>query len=121
MPETTAARRSALARSRIDDIAISRPSDETATAPTTPAVADVMASSSQLNVRASGESSATRPSPCPLARTSLDGTSSYPYGLVIRFLPWTLRPSGWQETKPMGGQDRVADRLPKRIGVFAFA
>ena len=52
-PETTAARRSAFGRSLIADIAISRPSEETAMASTTPAVPDVNESSSQLKVFAS--------------------------------------------------------------------
>ena len=50
MPDTTAARRSALDRSLIADIAISRPSEETAIASSTPAVLEVNESSSQLNV-----------------------------------------------------------------------
>ena len=54
MPETTAASRSALDRSLIDDMAISRPSEETAMASRTPAVPAVNESSSQLKVRASG-------------------------------------------------------------------
>src|SRR2546430_4218004 len=54
MPDTTAASRSALARSRVADIAINNPSEDTATASCTPAVPDVNESSSQLKVCASG-------------------------------------------------------------------
>ena len=53
MPETTAASRSALARSLMADIAMSSPSEETAIASRTPAVPEVNESSSQLNVCAS--------------------------------------------------------------------
>src|SRR5258708_28690675 len=56
-PDTTAARRSALARSLMADIAISRPSDDTAIASSTPAVDEVNESRSQLKVFASELSS----------------------------------------------------------------
>src|SRR5919112_118477 len=49
-PDTTAASRSALGRSLIADIAMSRPSEETAMASTTPAVLEVKESRSQLKV-----------------------------------------------------------------------
>jgi hypothetical protein len=52
-PDTTAARRSAFGRSLIADMAISRPSEETAMASITPAVPEVKESSSQLKVFAS--------------------------------------------------------------------
>jgi hypothetical protein len=52
-PDTTAASRSAFGRSLIADMAISRPSEETAMASTTPAVPDVKESSNQLKVFAS--------------------------------------------------------------------
>src|SRR5437763_5592531 len=54
IPDTTAANRSALARSRVADIAMSKPSEDTATASSTPAVPDVNESNSQLKVCASG-------------------------------------------------------------------
>src|SRR5690349_17160604 len=54
IPDTTAASRSAFARSRVADIAINSPSEDTATASSTPAVPDVNESSSQLKVCASG-------------------------------------------------------------------
>src|SRR5690349_18505090 len=68
IPDTTAASRSALARSRVADIAISSPSEDTATASNTPAVPDVNESSSQLNVCASGLSGAARPERSALSR-----------------------------------------------------
>src|ERR1700754_5147246 len=52
-PDTTAASRSAFGRSLIADIAMSRPSDDTAMASITPAVPEVNESSSQLKVFAS--------------------------------------------------------------------
>src|SRR3546814_1892299 len=53
MPEMIAASCSAAGRSRLDDIAMSRPSDDTATASDTPAVDSTKPLSSQLKLRAS--------------------------------------------------------------------
>ena len=85
MPETTAASRSALDRSLIADMAISRPSEETAIASRTPAVLEVKESSSQLNVRASGLRS-------PMAPVWLWSTLSCRKGLVTVMIP--LRSGG---------------------------
>src|SRR5215470_7875772 len=74
-PEITAARRSALARSLMADMAISRPSDETAIASSTPAVPEVNESRSQLKVCASWLSSTV-----PLARYASG------FGFVIVYL-----------------------------------
>src|SRR5258705_8620939 len=74
-PDTTAASRSALARSLMDDMAISSPSEETAIDSSTPAVPEVNESSSQLNVLASWLSS-TVPVPRNASR----------FGFVIGFL-----------------------------------
>src|SRR5215475_2724943 len=100
MPETTAASRSALALSLMDDMAMSRPSEETAIASMTPAVPDVNESSSQLNFFASALSSivAARMGACS-------------YGYVIIDLP--AAPRAWRGR--FRTQNQPGCRGPRRL------
>src|SRR5256885_10153527 len=104
MPDTTAASRSALARSRVADIAINSPSDDTATASSTPAVPDVNESSSQLKVCASGLSWVA----CR-CRSAL----SWMYGVVMVILLLLVGPHVAQGAEDPGFE--LFDEVPRLV------